>query len=43
MVGLKVIGLKRVRIGKIMLEDLPIGKWRYLSNNEFFEISVSEA
>ena len=36
MVGLKVIGLKRVRIGKIMLEDLPIGKWRYLSNNEFF-------
>ena len=36
MVGLKVIGLKRVRIGKIMLEDLPLGKWRYLSNNEFF-------
>ena len=36
MVGLKVIGLKRVRIGTIMIEDLPIGKWRYLSNNEFF-------
>ena len=36
MVGLKVIGLKRVRIGKIILGDLPIGKWRYLSNDEFF-------
>ena len=29
-VGLEVTGLKRVRIGKIMLGDLPEGKWRYL-------------
>ena len=36
MVGLKVVGLKRVRIGKVRLGDLPIGKWRYLRNDEQF-------
>jgi len=35
--GLKVIGLKRIRIGKIMLGDLPVGKWRYLQEGERFE------
>jgi len=36
LVGLKVLGLKRVRIGKVMLGDLPTGEWRYLSANEQF-------
>lgn len=38
LVGLQVTGLKRVRIGQIMLADLPEGKWRYLGKNESFEI-----
>lgn len=36
LVGLKVTGLKRVRIGKIKLGDLPVGQWRYLGENEVF-------
>lgn len=35
-VGLKVVGLKRVRIGRIVLGDLPQGKWRYLRSGERF-------
>ncbi len=35
-VGLKVIGLKRVRIGRIVLGDLPPGQWRYLKPGEQF-------
>lgn len=35
-VGLKVLGLKRVRIGKVMLGDLPPGQWRYLRFDETF-------
>jgi 23S rRNA pseudouridine2604 synthase len=35
-VGLKVLGLKRVRIGRIMLGDLPAGQWRYLGPDETF-------
>lgn len=35
-VGLKVIGLKRVRIGRIVLGDLPPGQWRYLKEGERF-------
>jgi 23S rRNA pseudouridine2604 synthase len=35
-VGLKVLGLKRVRIGKVMLGDLPPGQWRYLRPGESF-------
>jgi 23S rRNA pseudouridine2604 synthase len=35
-VGLGVTGLKRVRIGKVMLADLPSGQWRYLRNDERF-------
>jgi 23S rRNA pseudouridine2604 synthase len=34
LVGLKVTGLKRVRIGKIKLGDLPEGKWRFLGPEE---------
>ena len=36
MVGLHVVGLKRVRIGSVNLGKLPIGQWRYLRNNERF-------
>ncbi len=36
MVGLTVVGLKRVRIGNIMLGHLPVGKWRYLGAGESF-------
>lgn len=36
MVGLKVLGLKRVRIGRVKLGDLPQGQWRYLGPDERF-------
>ena len=36
LVGLKVTGLKRVRIGNVMLGHLPPGQWRYLSEKESF-------
>jgi 23S rRNA pseudouridine2604 synthase len=35
-VGLKVLGLKRVRIGQVKLGDLPAGMWRYLGANDRF-------
>ncbi|MES2536725.1 MAG: pseudouridine synthase [Pseudomonadota bacterium] len=35
-VGLRVLGLKRVRIGRIVLGDLPVGQWRYLRADEQF-------
>jgi 23S rRNA pseudouridine2604 synthase len=35
-VGMQVLGLKRVRIGKVMLGDLPPGCWRYLRMDEGF-------
>ncbi|XGC82455.1 pseudouridine synthase [Bdellovibrio bacteriovorus] len=34
MVGLKVTGLKRVRIGNLRLGKLPEGKWRFLEEDE---------
>jgi 23S rRNA pseudouridine2604 synthase len=37
LVGLKVTGLKRVRIGRVMLGPLPVGQWRYLAAHEQFE------
>lgn len=36
LVGLAVTGLKRVRIGKVKLADLPAGQWRYLRSDEHF-------
>ena len=36
LVGLKVTGLKRVRIGNVMLGNLPVGQWRYLLDSERF-------
>lgn len=35
-VGLHVTGLKRVRIGRVTLGDLPQGQWRYLTTGERF-------
>lgn len=35
-VGLFVTGLKRVRIGQVVLGNLPIGQWRYLGAHERF-------
>ena len=35
-VGLQVLGLKRVRVGNVMLGDLPTGQWRYLRADETF-------
>jgi 23S rRNA pseudouridine2604 synthase len=36
MVGLHVVGLKRVRIGSVNLGKLPLGQWRYLRSDERF-------
>jgi 23S rRNA pseudouridine2604 synthase len=36
LVGLEVVGLKRIRIGRVLLGDLPPGKWRYLAASERF-------
>jgi 23S rRNA pseudouridine2604 synthase len=36
LVGLTVLGLKRIRIGRVRLGDLPTGQWRYLRSDERF-------
>jgi 23S rRNA pseudouridine2604 synthase len=36
LVGLEVLGLKRVRIGSVVLGQLPVGQWRYLRDDERF-------
>jgi 23S rRNA pseudouridine2604 synthase len=36
LVGLDVLGLKRVRIGSVVLGKLPPGQWRYLGPHETF-------
>lgn len=36
LVGLRVTGLKRVRIGKVRLANLPTGQWRFLHVDEEF-------
>ena len=36
LVGLKVVGLKRIRIGSVLLGQLPVGQWRYLGEHERF-------
>lgn len=36
LVGLKVLGLKRIRIGSVTLGKLPMGQWRYLRPEERF-------
>lgn len=36
MVGLQVLALKRVRMGRVKLGNLPMGQWRYLGADEQF-------
>jgi 23S rRNA pseudouridine2604 synthase len=36
LVGLQVVGLKRVRIGSVVLGPLPVGQWRFLRDDEGF-------
>lgn len=35
-VGLEVVSLKRVRVGKVRLASLPLGQWRFLGESEKF-------
>jgi 23S rRNA pseudouridine2604 synthase len=35
-VGLHVVGLKRIRMGRVVLGNLPVGQWRYLLPDEQF-------
>lgn len=35
-VGLRVVGLKRIRMGRVVLGSLPVGQWRYLGAGEHF-------
>jgi 23S rRNA pseudouridine2605 synthase len=37
--GLEVLSLKRVAIGKLRLGNLPLGKWRHLTENELRSFS----
>ena len=36
--GMHVTRLKRIREGKLSLGDLPLGKWRYLTEQEVREL-----
>ena len=38
--GMHVTRLKRVREGKLQLGDLPLGKWRYLTEQEVAELRM---
>jgi 23S rRNA pseudouridine2604 synthase len=35
-VGLTVVSMKRIRIGRIAMSSLPVGEWRYLQDHERF-------
>ncbi|MBA1272415.1 RNA pseudouridine synthase [Stutzerimonas azotifigens] len=35
-VGLRLLGSKRIRIGRVSMAKLPAGQWRYLADNERF-------
>ncbi|ARV20092.1 hypothetical protein AEP_03167 [Curvibacter sp. AEP1-3] len=34
--GLHILGMKRIRLGRVALSDLPVGQWRYLAGWEKF-------
>ena len=36
LVGLQILALKRIRLGRVNLGDLPEGTWRYLAEGERF-------
>jgi 23S rRNA pseudouridine2604 synthase len=35
-VGLRILSMKRIRVGRVLLTTLPIGQWRYLLPHERF-------
>jgi len=35
-VGLKVVSIRRIRIGGVSIGKVPVGQWRYLSTKEKF-------
>ena len=35
-VGLKVLAMKRIRVGRVPMSSLPLGQWRYLQTHERF-------
>ena len=35
-VGLTVVSMKRIRIGRVAMSSLPVGEWRYLQDHERF-------
>lgn len=35
-IGLTTVAIKRIRIGKVSMKDLPPGEWRYLTENTMF-------
>ena len=35
-VGLQVVAMKRIRIGRVAMAKLPLGQWRYLMAHERF-------
>ena len=35
-VGLKILSMKRIRVGRVLLTTLPMGQWRYLLPHERF-------
>jgi 23S rRNA pseudouridine2604 synthase len=35
-VGLKVVAIRRIRIGGVSIGKVPVGQWRYLSGKEKF-------
>ena len=37
--GYGVVKLERIRIMNVSIDNLPIGKWRYLTQNELFDIN----
>ena len=43
LVGLQVVGLKRIRIGPVLLGNLPAGQWRYLGADERLEPMAASA
>ena len=34
--GLQILAMKRIRLGRVTLADLPVGQWRYLAGWEKF-------
>lgn len=36
MVGLRIVSMKRIRIGRIAMAALPVGQWRFLQGDERF-------